>query len=108
MMSVISGHDIFPQQFSLQIARTLSIEFVELLLYLKFKTNRFRFSMRSTVIDHDRRRHIGGYTKSHGTQLRLLPTFFSTLRHRSSVIYYSTHARQNEIYLLIKDGPLDF
>ena len=36
----------FAQQFSLQITRTLSIEFVELLHYLMYKTNRFRFSVR--------------------------------------------------------------
>ena len=37
--------NIFPQQFSLQITRALSIEFVELLYYLMYKTNRFRFSV---------------------------------------------------------------
>ena len=38
--------NIFRQQFSLQITRTLSIEFVKLLHYLMCKTNRFRFSVR--------------------------------------------------------------
>ena len=47
--------NIFPQQFSLQITRTLSIEFVELLHYLMYKTNRFRFSVR--VYSNHRRRH---------------------------------------------------
>ena len=38
--------NISPQQFSLHITRALSIEFVELLHYLMYKTYRFRFSVR--------------------------------------------------------------
>ena len=64
--------NIFSQQFSLQITKTLSIEFVELLHYLMYKTNRFRFSARVyRIIDH-RRRHSVERTKSYGTRLRFV------------------------------------
>ena len=38
--------NIFPEQFALQLPRTLSIEIVELLHYLMYTTNRFCFGVR--------------------------------------------------------------
>ena len=53
----------------------MSIEFVELLHYLMYKTKRFRLACVCTVKDH-RRRHSVERTKNHGTRLRLVPHFF--------------------------------
>ncbi len=48
------------------------------------------------MIDHGRRHSVKG-TKSHGTRAVLFSSFHAMT---SCVIYYSTQARQNEIYLL--------
>ena len=69
-------------------------------LYYNIKQIDFIFLCFCTVIDH-RWRHSVWRTKSHDTRLRLVRPFFCSLHAMtSSVIYYSTDARQNEIYLL--------
>ena len=68
-------------------------------LYYNIKQIDFIFLCFFTVIDH-RWRHSGWRTKSHALDCVSCVLFCSSHAMTSSVIYYSTDARKNEIYLL--------
>ena len=69
-------------------------------LYYNIKQIDFIFLCICTVIDH-RWRHSVWRTKSHALDCVSCVLFCSSHTMTSSVIYYSTDARKNEIYLLI-------
>ena len=71
-------------------------------LYYNIKQIDFIFLCFCTVIDH-RWRHSVWRTKSHALDCVSCVLFCSSHAMTSSVIYYSTDARKNEIYLLNKD-----
>ena len=97
--------NIFCQQFSLQITRTLSIEFVELLHWLLYKQIDFVLARVCDVIDH-RRRHSVKRTKSHGTRLRLVPYVFDLPRYDVIFDLLQYTCTQNEICFLNINRPL--
>ena len=68
-------------------------------LYYNIKQIDFIFLCFCTVIEH-RWRHSVWRTKSHALDCVLCVLFCSSHAMTSSVIYYSTDARKNEIYLL--------
>ena len=68
-------------------------------LYYNIKQIDFIFLCVCTVIDH-RWRHSVWRTKSHALDCVSCVLFWSSHAMTSSVIYYSTDARKNEIYLL--------
>ena len=68
-------------------------------LYYSIKQIDFIFLCLCTVIDH-RWRHSVWRTKSHALDCVSCILFCSSHAMTSSVIYYSTDARKNEIYLL--------
>ena len=68
-------------------------------LYYSIKQIDFIFLCVCTVIDH-RWRHSVWRTKSHALDCVSCVLFCSSHAMTSSVIYYSTDARKNEIYLL--------
>ena len=68
-------------------------------LYYNIKQIDFIFLCFCTVIDH-RWRHTVWRTKSHALDCVSYVLFCSSHATTSSVIYYSTDARKNEIYLL--------
>ena len=70
-------------------------------LYYNIKQIDFIFLCFCTVIDH-RWRHSVWRTKSHALDCVSCVLFCSSHAMTSSVIYYSTDARKNEIYLLIR------
>ena len=70
-------------------------------LYYNIKQIDFIFLCFCTVIDH-RWRHSVWRTKSHALDCVSCVLFCSSHAMTSSVIYYSTDARKNEIYLLNK------
>ena len=72
-------------------------------LYYNIKQIDFIFLCFCAVIDH-RWRHSVWRTKSHALDCVSCVLFYSSHAMTSSVIYYSTDARKNEIYLLIKNA----
>ena len=71
-------------------------------LYYNIKQIDFIFLCFCTVIDH-RWRHSVWRTKSHALDCVSCVLFCSSHAMTSSVIYYNTDARKNEIYLLSSD-----
>ena len=76
-------------------------------LYYSIKQIDFIFLCFCTVIDH-RWRHSAWRTESHALDCVSCVLFCSSHAMTSSVIYYSTDARKNEIYLLIRVRYRDF
>ena len=76
-------------------------------LYYNIKQIDFIFLCFCTVIDH-RWRHSVWRTKSHALDCFSCVLFCFSHAMTSSVIYYSTDARKNEIYLLITKTYIAF